>query len=206
MKKNVLLLLVVSIFISCGQQSNEKEQAEEAVVQSSKCREQNSKSKEQSSKLKIAWVQLDSVQNNYEYYKEIQKELESKQAKAESTMEQKGKTFAAQYQALQKRAQSGELTQEEYEKEGLRLQQAQANLESLEAKLSMQLQKDAIERQKALVDTVRAQVKAYAKEKGYDFVLCQSNDINNILYAGEAYDVTDEIIALLNKHYKKQKQ
>ena len=152
--------------------------------------------------MKIAWVQLDSVQANYEYYKQVQDELEKKQANAEATITQKGKSFAAQYQSLQKRAQAGELNQEQYEKEALRLQQAQSNLENLQAKLSMQLQEDAMTRQKALVDTVRAQVKKYAKEKGYDFVLCQNSDINNILYAADVYDVTEEIIAILNKHYK----
>ena len=43
-----------------------------------------------------------------------------------------------------------------------------------------------------------------AKEKGYDFILCKSSGIDNVLYANEAYDVTDEVVKALNKRYSKQ--
>ncbi len=196
MKKLTILLLAATMFASCAQEQKKTEKPE-PETSAKKQKDVNTQKQ-----LKIAWVQLDSVQANYEYYKQVQEELDKKQASAEATINQKGKSFAAQYQSLQNRAQSGELNQEQYEKEALRLQQAQSNLETLQAKLSMQLQEDAMTRQKALVDTVRAQVKKYAKEKGYDFVLCQNSDINNILYAADVYDVTEEIITILNKHYK----
>ena len=201
MKKNIILIAVLAAGIitasSCQNQSAEKE----AKVETKKVKE----TKKEEKKLKIAWVQLDSVQTGYEYYKDVQKKLETKQANAEATINQKGKSFASQYQSLQNRAQAGELTQQQYEKEVASLQQAQTNLENLQAKLSLQLQEEAANQQRALIDTVRAQVKKYAKEKGYDFVLCQNSDINNVLYAAEVYEITDEIVALLNKHYKATK-
>lgn len=197
MKKLTILILAAAMFAGCVQEQKKETGKTEAEAPAKKQKDVDAQKQ-----LKIAWVQLDSVQANYEYYKQVQDELEKKQANAEATITQKGKSFAAQYQSLQKRAQAGELNQEQYEKEALRLQQAQTNLENLQAKLSMQLQEDAMTRQKSLVDTVRAQVKKYAKEKGYDFVLCQNSDINNILYAADVYDVTEEIIAILNKHYK----
>jgi hypothetical protein len=43
---------------------------------------------------------------------------------------------------------------------------------------------------------------SYAKEKGYDFILCKSSGIDNVLYADEMYDVTTEVVAALNKRYE----
>lgn len=198
MNKTIISMfaLCATMLISCNQPSNDKAGKDEPVKKENKAEAKAEKT------LKVAWVQLDSIQNNYEYYKTVQKQLEDKQASAEAQMNAKGKSFANQYQSLQERAQAGQLTQQQYEKEVTRLQQAQANLQQLEAKLSVQLQEEAVNQQRALVDTIRAQVKKYAKEKGYDFVLCQNSDINNVLFASEVYEITDEIVALLNKHYK----
>ena len=47
---------------------------------------------------------------------------------------------------------------------------------------------------------------SYAKEKGYDYILCKSSGIDQVLYAAPAYDVTDEIVKALNKRYENDKK
>lgn len=197
MKVITLTLLAAALLVSCDQQAEDSQKPTPVKKEVKKSKDQEATS------VRIAWVQLDSVQNNYEYYKDAQKAIQARQASAESSINQKGKNFASQYQSLQKRAQSGELTQEQYEKEALRLQQMQTDLENLQAKLATQLQEEAADKQKALVDTIRTQIRSYAKAKGYDYVLCQSSEIDNVLYASNAYDITEEVVTLLNKHYKK---
>lgn len=199
MKIFTCALLASAVLLGCTQTTEQSSDSQEPQKKESK-----KPKKEEVKPVRIAWVHLDSVQNNYEYYKDAQKDIQARQESAEASINQKGKNFANQYQSLQKRAQSGELTQEQYEKEALRLQQMQADLEELQAKLGTQLQEEAAKRQHALVDTIRAQIKAYAKQKGFDYVLCQSSDIDNVLYATDAYNITDEVVALLNKHYKKE--
>ena len=54
----------------------------------------------------------------------------------------------------------------------------------------------------ALTDTIQNFIKIYAKEKGFDFILCKSSGIDNVLYAGDQYDVTDEVVTAL-KNAKK---
>jgi len=198
MKLFTLAILASAMLVGCTQNAEENTETQEPQKKETK-----KNKKDDIKPVRIAWVQLDSVQNNYEYYKEAQEAIKARQESAEASINQKGKNFASQYQSLQQRAQSGELTQEQYEKEGLRLQQMQADLEALQAKLGAQLQEEASKRQHALVDTIRAQIKAYAKQKGFDYVLCQSSEIDNVLYATDAYDITDEVVTLLNKHYKK---
>ena len=57
----------------------------------------------------------------------------------------------------------------------------------------------------ALTDTIRNFAASYAKEKGYDFVICKSSGIDNVLYGAPQYDVTDEVVKALNKRYAKSK-
>lgn len=202
MKVITLALMASALLVGCAGGSEETTEQEKKPVK----KEVKKTKKEEVAPARIAWVQLDSVQNNYEYYKDAQKAIKARQESAESSINQKGKNFATQYQSLQQRAQSGELTKEQYEKEALRLQQLQSELETLQTKLGTQLQNEAEKRQRALVDTIRAQIKSYAIARGYDYVLCQSSEIDNVLYACDKYDITDEVIAVLNKHYSKDEK
>ena len=53
---------------------------------------------------------------------------------------------------------------------------------------------------KALHDSIDHFLAVYNKDKKYSIILSKSGD--NLLYADKAYDITDEIIAGLNKAYK----
>ena len=95
------------------------------------------------------------------------------------------------------------LTQQQFEVEQARLSKLQQDLEALQARLSNSLQEEYQKEFQNLTDTIQSFTKTYAKAKGYDFILCKSSGIDNVLYANEAYDVTDEVVKALNKRYSK---
>ena len=49
-------------------------------------------------------------------------------------------------------------------------------------------------------DSITNFIKEYNATKGYDFILTRVGD--EILYANEAYDITEEIVEGLNQRYK----
>jgi outer membrane protein len=153
--------------------------------------------------IRIAYVLLDSLTNQYQYFKDLDSIFQKKQANAEATINEKGRNFSAQVQEFQRKVQSNSITQQQYENEQARLAKLQQDLESLQARLSNSLQEEYQKEFQALTDTIQNFTKSYAKEKGYDFILCKSSGIDNVLYANEAYDVTDEVVKALNKRYKK---
>jgi outer membrane protein len=53
----------------------------------------------------------------------------------------------------------------------------------------------------SIISKVKSEVKAYGKSNGYDFIYGQ-NDAGSIMYGKEEYDVTDDVIAVLNKSSK----
>ena len=61
--------------------------------------------------LKIAFVLIDTLTNQYELYKDAQEKFQKKQANAENTINEKGKNFAAQVQSFQNRVQKNQITQ-----------------------------------------------------------------------------------------------
>lgn len=153
--------------------------------------------------LKIAYVLIDTLTNQYEYYKEVSDNFKKKQENAEATIDEKGKSFASQVQEFQRKVQANSLTQQQYETEQARLQKLQQDIEGLQARLSNSLQEEYQKELQALTDTIKNFTKAYAEEKGYAFILCKSSGIDNVLYGAPQYDVTSEVVAALNKRYKK---
>lgn len=155
--------------------------------------------------LKIAYVLIDTLTNQYEYYKEVVDRFEKKQANAEATINEKGRNFTAQVQEFQRKVQSNAITQQQYESEQARLQKLQQDIENLQARLSNSLQEEYQKELAALTDTIQNFTRSYAEEKGFDFILCKSSGIDNVLYGAPQYDVTDEVVAALNKRYAKSK-
>lgn len=165
--------------------------------------EETAVSAEEKHELKIAYVLIDTLTNQYEYYKEVADNFQKKQDNAEATINEKGKNFSAQVQEFQRKVQSNAITQQQYESEQARLAKLQQDIENLQARLSNSLQEEYQKELSSLTDTIQSFMRSYAEEKGYDFILCKSSGIDNVLYGAPQYDVTDEVVAALNKRYAK---
>lgn len=164
---------------------------------------ESSKAVVSKSGLKIAYVLIDTLTSQYEYYKDVSDSFQKKQANAESTINEKGKNFSAQVQEFQRKVQSNSITQQQYETEQARLQKLQQDIEGLQARLSNSLQEEYQKELAALTDTIQKFTKSYAEEKGFDFILCKSSGIDNVLYGAPQYDITKEVVKALNKRYEK---
>lgn len=155
--------------------------------------------------LKIAYVLIDTLTSQYELYKEASENFQNKRNNAEATITKKGQNFAMQLEQFQNKLRANQLTQMQAEKEQARLAKLQQELQDLEVSLSASLQEEYQKELQALTDTIQTFMSVYAKGKGYDFVLCKSSGIDNVLYANEEYDVTAEVVAALNEKYFTQK-
>ncbi len=194
MKKIFYTIAAAALFAAC----NNNPQTETAQPTAAPAQEVQ--------QLKIAYVLIDTLTSQYELYKDASDNFQKKQANAEATITQKGRNFAAQVQEFQKKAQSNQYTEEQFNKEQARLAKLQQDIEDLQTRLSNSLQEEYQKELQALTDTIKSFMDSYAKEKGFDFILCKSSGIDNVLYANEAYDVTEEVVAALNKRYDKDKK
>lgn len=197
MKKIFIAIAAVAMFAACNNNKTNEISDETAVAKEAEAPSEG---------MKIAFVLIDTLTSQYELYKDASDNFQKKQANAEATINEKGKNFAAQVQEFQRKAQSNQFTQEQYNNEQARLQKLQQDIEALQARLSTSLQEDFAKETKALTDTIQAFMASYAKAKGYDYILCKSSGIDNVLYGNPKYDITNEVVAALNKRYSKDKK
>ena len=135
--------------------------------------------------LKIAYVEVDSIMTQYRFAKEYTEILEKK---------------GQNIQNFQQKVQQNAYTREQAEAVQAGLQKQQNDLAGLQQRLGNEFNAEQEKYNKALHDSIDHFLAVYNKDKKYSIILSKSGD--NLLYADKAYDITDEIIAGLNKAYK----
>ena len=151
--------------------------------------------------LKIAYVEVDSLMTRYEFCKEYSLILEKKGQNIQATLQQKGQALQAAANNFQQKLQQNAYTREQAEQIQAGLQKQNADLEALQARLGAEFQEETNKFNAALRDSLQHFIAKYNKDKKYTMILSKSGD--NILYADKGIDITNDVIAGLNKAYKK---
>jgi outer membrane protein len=180
MKKLFLLLLIPFLLASCANENSTKTETRDIDF-------------------KTAYVDTQKL---------MEENLESKdiRAKFESMLEEKGKRFDAEVKQFQQEAASFEKNAQQYgmqwaQTKGNELRQREQYLAQQEQLIMREAQFEGGKEMDSLVKRIRTFIKDYAKENEYDYVF-GTGESANVLFAKEAYDITDEITKLLNEKYK----
>ncbi|MBQ4041610.1 MAG: OmpH family outer membrane protein [Prevotella sp.] len=183
----IALAVVAAVsFTSCNQSPKAEDEAPKSQAPSN---------------LKIAYVEVDSLMTQYEYCKEYSLILEKKSQNIQSTLQQKGQALQAAATNFQQKLQQNAYTREQAEQIQMGLQKQNADLEALQQRLSAEFQEETAKFNDALHDSLQHFIAKYNKDKKFTMILSKSGD--NILYADKSADITSDIIAGLNKAYKK---
>ncbi len=150
---------------------------------------------------KIAYFETDSIQTQFEYFKEVSGELQAKdQANAKILGDMKS-TFAAKYQELQKVASS--LSQAELANKQQELMQMEKTFQGKEKMMSDEMQDEQFRKMQDVKKKIEDYLKEYNKDKGYSYILSSSPDL--MYLKDTAYNITSDVIRGLNALYKKKK-
>ena len=150
--------------------------------------------------LKIAYVEVDSVASQYKFCIDYTKILEKKRNNASATLNQKGNQLQAAINNFQQKLNNnGFKSREEAESAQMGSQQS---LQELQQRLAAELDKEAAEFSEALRDSINHFLAEYNKDKKFDMILSKTDATSNILFADKRFDITEEVIAGLNKRYK----
>ncbi len=189
MKKTVLLAIAVMALASCN---NEASKVEE-----------KSANQTAPTELKIAYVEVDSLMTQYTFCKEQSELLEKKSQNIQNTLNQKGQSLQAAAMKFQQDVQNNKYTQQQAEAVQANLQKQQGDLQNLQQRLGAEFQAETEKFNKALRDSLNHYLAQYNKAKKYTLILTKQGD--NILYADKSYNITNDVIAGLNKAYKPSK-
>lgn len=191
MKKNILKTVAVAAVAGLALTACNKSQPQvEAKANTAKA----------PSELKIAYVEVDSIMTQYKFAKEFSDILEKKSTNIQKTIAQKGQALQNAAANFQQKVQQNAYTREQAEAIQAGLQKQNNDLQGLQQRLGNEFQTEQDKYNKALHDSIAHYLTIYNKDKKYSIIFSKSGD--NLLYADKAYDITDEVIAGLNKAYK----
>lgn len=160
----------------------------------------NASAKAAAGDMKIAYVEVDSIMSQYKFCKEYSLILQKKGQNIQNTLAQKQQALQAAAANFQQKVQQNAYTREQAEGVNASLQKQNNDLQILNQRLSAEFQKETDQFNKALRDSIQHYLASYNKDKKYSIIFSKQGD--NLLYADKAYDITNEIIAGLNKAYK----
>ena len=148
----------------------------------------------------IAYVELDSLTEHYEYAKVMKDSLEKMSANATTVLNNKDKELERSYNSIQTRLQNNSFTSEQQYKTAVAaFEQERNNRVALEARLSNELAQKQAEFLQTLQDSLDNFLADYNKDKKYDMIVNKGA----ILLADKKYDITEEVINGMNRRYKK---
>ena len=151
--------------------------------------------------LPIAYVNVDSLLLNYNYSKDLNEIIIKKQENSRASVNQKLRALQVEMQDFQRKVENNAfLTRERAEQEQARLVKKQQELQDFDSRLAQELVAEQQRLNEQLRDTLVSQLKVYNKDKGYQVILSNTMG-DNILLAGDSYDITQEVIEYLNKNY-----
>lgn len=151
--------------------------------------------------LRIAYVEVDSIMSQYQFCKDNSIILQKKSQNVQNTLQQKAGALQAAAANFQQKLQQNAYTEQQARQIQTGLQKQQADLEALQQRLGSELQAENEKFNTALHDSIQNFLNVYNKDKKFSLILSKAGD--NILYADKAHDITKQVIAGLNKAYKK---
>ncbi len=155
--------------------------------------------------LKVAYVNIDSVLQNYDYYHELKDELMRKQEAMRSELDSKSRQLQSQAQDLQEKYQKGLLTTLDAQEKQKLLQQQQQQFIMRQEEASQTLAEERQVMLNRIMHRVKQFVKDYNKNEGYHLIFSTSQ-ADNILYGASGLNITREIARGLNQAYKGDNQ
>ena len=150
--------------------------------------------------LKIAFVEVDSIMTQYKFCKDYSQILQKKGQNIQNTLANKQRSLEQAAANFQQKLQQNAYTREQAEGIQASLQKQSVDLQNLNQRLSNEFQAETDKYNIALRDSIQHFLAKYNKDKKFSFILSKAGD--NILLADKAFDITNEVIAGLNKAYK----
>ena len=151
--------------------------------------------------LPIAYVNVDSLLANYYYAKDLGERIVKKQEDFRANIGQEMRNLQNDAMDFQRKLENNAfLTRERAEQENQRIMKKKQDLDERAAKMDQELSAEQLKLNEQLRDTIVAQLTEFNKAKGYQIIFSNSMG-DNILIANHAYDITAELLDILNKNY-----
>lgn len=173
MKKIVVMVAVIVSAVACNKTPDAKE-------------------------FKTAYIDTQKLMEDYTEAKELDEKYKTKGEVMGRELEVAAKNLKAEMAGFEKNAMAkGQMWAQQ---KGAELQQREQQLGYAQQAMLQQLQQESGKELDTIVKQVKAFIKDYGKQKGYDYIY-GTGDAATVLYAKDSYDITAEITKELNEKF-----
>ncbi len=156
-------------------------------------------------RLPVAYINVDSLLVNYDFAKDLNEELVKKTEDARMNVNGKAQALEKDYSQFQRKLQTNAfLSEERAQQEAQKLQSKKDELDQLNYKLQNDLAQQQAQMNARLADTIRSFVRQYNEEMHFELIFTNTM-YDNILIDAPKYDITGDVLRLLNERYAKTK-
>lgn len=153
---------------------------------------------------RIAYFEMDSVQNNTSLVKDVQVEIEKKEKDFSTQLSQLEYSYQTKIQEYQQKEKSGTMTQADYEKAQADVRQLESRIKNKKQELDQQYQEFMMRSQLNLKKTIEDFITEYNKDKQYSYIVSYEQGL--FYYKDTIYNITQDVVKGLNEQYKSKKK
>ncbi|ERJ64896.1 outer membrane protein [Porphyromonas gingivalis F0569] len=170
----------------------------------SKAKTTNPKAEQAAATLPIAFVRMDSLASQYEYFRDMNKQLAAEAEQNQRTLATKMAAMQKAAEDFQRRLRTNAFTSEDAARvEQEKILKMQEEGQRLELSMTQALANKQAEANEKMYRIVREQVGEMNKDGKYRYILTNVG-LENLLYADSTLDITDDVVKFLNDHYRKE--
>ena len=151
---------------------------------------------------KVAYIDLDSLQNNYTYYKKIKADFERKQSAANDEIGGMQKKYQAR--AIQLQQKGSTMNQQEQEAAMQEINKMQQDLQAKKQEIDNDLYNYNSKMKEDILNRIENFLKDYNKDGRYSYIF--SYEPGFMFYKDSTLNITPDVIAGLNNLYSENKK
>ncbi|GAA4051352.1 OmpH family outer membrane protein [Flavobacterium chungnamense] len=150
---------------------------------------------------KTAYIDTNKLLDESTEKKDIEEKYKAKADVMDSRLKVAAEKFQSEAASFKQNAMAN--GQAWAQQKGAELQQREQELQYAQQGMLQQLQTESGKEMDSLVTKYKKIFKEYGKDKGYDYVF-GTGEAATVLYAKDSYDITKELIKLVNDKYKSE--
>ena len=151
---------------------------------------------------KIAYINRDSLADQYDYYNDMQTAFMVEQQEKEGELGSRYKALQRKYMQIQRDLQNRMITQSSAESKNQQLVLDQQKWQQDQERYSIEMQEKLQKMTLQILDSIKNYVEIYNKDHHYNMILNNDTLGSIVIYADEMMNITDDIVKGLNKRYR----
>jgi outer membrane protein len=153
---------------------------------------------------RMAYFEMDSVENNFQVVKDIKAEMNKRQEQINNEIGKQGQALQQKYNNYQAQLQGGRLTQAQADEELLEIRRLDEQIKENKQSKDEEYNNYVMRNMKDIKTKIEDFLKEYNKDRRYAYIISYEQGL--FYYRDSIYNITSDVIKGLNDMYKNKKQ